>query len=137
METPRHLTDSGTFAGFPHDLLESLAEGGFRRQLLDLFHSDPAFRASQPMHLYYHRRTIYAPWQISDFPLPHIVHPMQAATASAALKPPVNRLPPHPKRQCLRLFVQFVSIHPVSRPRQNRCPFFLRQLPSVHNTASL
>src|ERR1035437_3245292 len=59
----------------------------------------------------------------------------QAATTSAALKPPVNRLAPHPQFQCLRLFVQFVPIHPVPRPRQNRRPFFVRQLPSVPKNA--
>ena len=131
MESPRHLTGGGTLAGLPHDLFESLAERRLGRQLLDLFHPHPAFRASQPMHLHHHGRPIYAPWQVSNLPLPHIVHTVQAATASAAFKAPVNGLAPHPQFQCLRLFVQFVPVHSVPRPRQNRRPFFVCQLPSV------
>src|ERR1039458_7585030 len=87
------------------------------------------------MHLHHHGRTIHTPGKISDLPLPHIVHLVQAATTSAALKPPVNRLAPHPQFQRLRLFVQFVPIHPVPRPRQNRSPFFVRQLLSVPKKA--
>src|ERR1035441_10322535 len=83
------------------------------------------------MHLHHHGRAIHTPGKISDLPLPHIVHLVQAATTSAALKPPVNSLAPHPQFQRLRLFVQFVPIHPVPRPRQNRSPFFVRQLLTV------
>ncbi len=137
MESPRHLTGSRTLAGFPHDLFEAPAERRLGWQLLDSFHPDPAFGASQAMHLHHHGRTIYAPRQVPDLPLPHIVHLVQAATASAALKTPVNRLAPHPQFQCLRLFVQFVPIHPVPRPRQNRRPFLVRQLPSVPKNAIL
>src|ERR1039458_8902621 len=85
--------------------------------------------------LHHHGRTIHTPGKISDLPLPHIVHLVQAATTSAALEPPVNRLAPHPQFQRLRLFVQFVPIHPVPRPRQNRSPFFVRQLLSVPKKA--
>jgi hypothetical protein len=104
--------------------------------LLDPFHHDPAFRAAQAMHLHNHRCAIDTPGQISDLPLPHIVHLVQAPTTSAALKPPVNRLAPHPEFQCLGFFVQFVAIYPVPRPRQNRRPFFVRQLPSVTKNAT-
>src|SRR5438874_1741285 len=95
VETPCYLTGGGTLAGFPHDLFEALAERCLGRQLLDLFHQDPAFRASQAMYLHDHSRAIYAPWQIADLPFPHIVHLVQATATSAALKTPVNRLPPH------------------------------------------
>jgi len=87
------------------------------------------------MHLHNHGRAIYAPWQVADLPFPYIVHLVQAAATSAALKTPVNRLAPHPQLQCLRLFVQFVPVHPITRPRQNRRPFSVRQLKSVPKNA--
>src|ERR1700733_5284006 len=124
VKMPRHLTGGGTLAGFPHDLLESLAERRLGRQLLDLFHADPAVGASQAMHFHHHSRPVYAPWQVSNLPLPHIVNTMQAATAATTFKPPVNGLAPHPQLQGLPLFVQCVPIYPVPRPRQNRRPFF-------------
>src|ERR1022692_4588067 len=99
------------------------------------FRPAPRIPASQAMHLHHHGRTIHTPGKISDLPLPHIVHLVRAASTSAALKPPVNRLAPHPQFQRLRLFVQFVPIHPVPRPRQNRSPFFVRQLLSVPKKA--
>src|SRR5207249_3109603 len=60
---------------------------------------------------------------------------VQAAATSAAFKPSMNRLAPHPQFQGLRLFVHFVPVHPVTRPRQNRRPFFIRQLLSVPKNA--
>src|ERR1039458_6847975 len=87
------------------------------------------------MHLHHHGRAIHTPGKISDLPLPHIVHLVQAATTSAALKPPVNRLAPHPQFQRLRPFVQFVPLHPVPRPREYRSLFFVRQLLSVPKKA--
>src|SRR5580704_12391802 len=60
---------------------------------------------------------------------------MQAAAAAATFKPSVNGLAPHPQLQGLALFVQFVPIYPVPRPRQNRRPFFVCQLPSVPKNA--
>ena len=41
------------------------------------------------MHLHNHGRAIYAPWQVADLPFPYIVHLVQAAATSAALKTPV------------------------------------------------
>ena len=57
------------------------------------------------------------------------------AITTAAFKPSVNGLAPHPQLQGLALFVQFVPIYPVPRPRQNRRPFFVCQLPSVPKNA--
>jgi hypothetical protein len=96
VKTPRHLAGRGTFAGFPQDLLESPAERRFGRQLLDLLHPHPAFRTSQTMNLHNHGRSIYASGQVPDLPFPHIMHLVQAATASAALKSSMDRLSPHP-----------------------------------------
>ena len=100
VESPRHLTGGGALAGFPDDLFESLAERRLGRQLLDLFHPHSAFRASQAMYFHDHGRTVYAPGQVPDLPLSHVMHFVQTATASAALKPSVNRLAPHPQLQC-------------------------------------
>jgi hypothetical protein len=57
------------------------------------------------MYFHNHICPIYAPRQVPDLPLAHIMNFVQAATASATLKAPVNRLTPHPQLESLRLFV--------------------------------
>ena len=131
VKTPRHLTRGRTLAGFPDYLFKAFAEWRLGGQLLDLLHPHPAIRTSQPVYFHNHRRTIHAPRQVPDLPLAHSLHIVQAPTASATFKAPVNRLAPHPQLQCLRRFVQFVLIHPVPRPSQNRRPFFIRHLLSL------
>jgi hypothetical protein len=69
------------------------------------------------MHFHHYRRPVYAPWQVANLTLPHVVHMMQAATVAATFKPSVNGLAPHPQLQGLSLFVQFVPIYPVTLVR--------------------
>jgi hypothetical protein len=57
------------------------------------------------MYFHNHGCPIYAPWQVPDLPLAHIMNFVQAATASATLKAPVNRLTPNPQLESLRFFV--------------------------------
>ena len=135
LESPSHLTSRRTFTGLTDYLFEPLAERRLGRQLLDLFHSDSAFRTPQAMHFHHYRRPIYAPWQIPDFTLAHIIHSMQSSPTPTTLKPPVDRLAPDPQFQCLRLFVQLVPIYPIPRPSQDRCPFFVCQPTSVAKNA--
>ena len=105
LKSPRHLTRGRTLAGFANDLFKPLAEWRLRRKLLDLFHPDATFRTSQAMYFHNHGGPKYAPRQVPDLPLAHIMNFVQAATASATLKVPVTRLTPHPQLESLRLFV--------------------------------
>src|SRR5258706_2354714 len=131
LESASHLTRRRTFAGLPDNLFEPLAERCLGGQLLDLLHADSALRTPQPMHFHNYRGAIYAPGQVPDFALAHIVHRVQSSPTSATLKPPVDRLATDPQFQCLRRFVQLVPVHSIPRPSQDRCPFFVCQLPSV------
>src|SRR5450432_1565935 len=129
-----HLTCRRALARLPHDFLEALAERRLGRQLLHLLHPDAAFRTSQAVYFHNHRRAEYAPWQVPDLPLPHILDRMQSPPASATFKPSVEWLASHPQFQCLGLFVHLVPIHPITGPSQNRRPFFVCQLLSVAKT---
>ena len=56
--------------------------------MLNLFHSDAAFRTSQAMHFHDHCRSINAPRQVANFALSDIVYLVQPAPAPTTLKPP-------------------------------------------------
>ncbi len=88
------------------------------------------------MHLHNHRRAIDTPGQIPDLLLPHIVHLVQAPTTSPALKTPSET--GLRRTHSLSVFASSSSSCRYTRYpglRQNRCPFFMRQLPSVPKNA--
>src|SRR5690349_9530642 len=87
------------------------------------------------MYFYNDGRAVYAPGQVADLSLTHILHLMQSLPTTATLKSPVNRLPPHPQLQCLGLFVQLVTVYSIPGPSQNRRPLFVCQMLSLAENA--